>query len=76
FTAERHVELANRILNSRGFGENRINLYWLSGAESEKFVKSVEDALEKVKNAGPNPLKLIDEETKVKKKQVITTPAE
>jgi hypothetical protein len=51
-------------------------MYWLSGAESEKFVKSVEDALEKVKNAGPNPLKLIDEEAKVETKQVITTPAE
>ena len=76
FTANRHVELANRILASRGFGNQRINMYWLSGAESEKFVKSVEDALEKVKNAGPNPLKLIDEEAKVETKQVITTPAE
>lgn len=45
-------------------------MYWLSGAESEKFVKSVEDALEKVKKAGPNPLNLIET------KQVITTPVE
>jgi len=51
-------------------------MYWLSGAESEKFVKSVEDALQKVKNAGPNPLKLIDADNKVETKQVITTPAE
>lgn len=62
FTAERHVELANRILESRGFGNQRINMYWLSGAESEKFVRSVEDALEKVKKAGPNPLNLSEEE--------------
>jgi hypothetical protein len=51
-------------------------MYWLSGAESEKFVRSVEDAIEKVKNAGPNPLKLIDEEINAETKQVITTPAE
>ena len=76
FTAERHVELANRILESRGFGNQRINMYWLSGAESEKFVKSVEDALEKVKNAGPNPLKLTDKDTKIETNQVITTPVE
>lgn len=51
-------------------------MYWLSGAESEKFVRSVEDALKKVISAGPNPLKLVDEETKVETKQVITTPVE
>ena len=79
FTAERHVELANRILESRGFGNQRINMYWLSAAEAEKFVKSVEDALEKVINSGPNPLKLISKESEVETKetkQVITTPVE
>ena len=50
-------------------------MYWLSGAESEKFVKSVEDASEKVKNSGPNPLKLTNEKTNVETKQAITTPA-
>jgi len=76
FTAERHVELANRILESRGFGSQRINMYWLSGAESEKFVRSVEDALEKVKKAGINPLKLPEKEMKIKTKQAVTTPVE
>ena len=33
-------------------------MYWLSGAESEKFVKSVEDAYEKVVKLGPNPINL------------------
>jgi len=54
-------------------------MYWLSGAESEKFVRSVEDALEKVKSIGPSPLNLIDSEVEVgakETKQVITTPAE
>ena len=35
-------------------------MYWLSSAEAEKFVKSVEDAYEKVKRSGPNPLKSMD----------------
>ena len=51
-------------------------MYWLSGAEAEKFVKSVEDTLEKVVNSGPNPLKQLDEEIKIDTKQVITTPVE
>ena len=76
FTAERHVEFANRILASRGFGNHRVNMYWLSGAESEKFVKSVEDALEKVKKSGTNPLNQINEKSNVETKQTITTPAE
>ena len=79
FTANKHVEFANRILASRGFGSQRINMYWLSGAESEKFVKSVEDALEKVKTIGPNPLNVIDSKAEVEakeSKQAITTPAE
>jgi len=35
-------------------------MYWLSGAESEKLVKSVEDAYEKISRVGPNPIKTID----------------
>lgn len=76
FTAERHVELANRILASRGFGNQRINMYWVSGGDAGKFVESVEDAYKKVSKAGLSPLNLIDEEPKVETKQVITTPAE
>ena len=67
FKAQTHVDFANRILDRRGFGNQRINQYWLSGAESEKLVKSVEDTLEKVQRLGPNPLKSIA-------KKVLTTP--
>jgi coenzyme F420-reducing hydrogenase delta subunit len=59
FTAQKHVELANRVLEKRGFGGQRVNMYWCSSAESEKLVKSVEDAYEKVKRLGPNPIKNI-----------------
>jgi len=49
-------------------------MYWLSGAESEKFVKSVEDAYEKVKRIGPNPIKTMDIE--VPEKRLLSTPLE
>jgi len=66
FKAQTHVDLANRILTRRGFGNQRVNQYWLSSAESEKLVKSVEDTLEKIRKIGPNPLNL--QETKGVKK--------
>jgi coenzyme F420-reducing hydrogenase delta subunit len=42
-------------------------MYWLSSAEGEKFVKSVEDAFEKIKRLGPSPINLM--EVKAVKKQ-------
>ena len=74
FNAQKHVDLANRILASRGLGDQRVNMYWLSGAEAEKFVKSVEDAYEKVKRIGPNPIKTMDIE--VPEKKLLVTPIE
>lgn len=76
FTAERHVELANRILESRGFGNQRINMYWVSGGDAGKFVESVKDAYEKLKKAGPSPINLVDKEPKVETTEIITTPLE
>lgn len=32
-------------------------MYWLSGAEADKLVKSVEDSYEKIKKSGPNPIR-------------------
>lgn len=49
-------------------------MYWCSSAESEKFVKSVVDAYEKIKRAGPNPIKIKDEKPESKAKKVLTTP--
>ena len=75
FKAQTHVDLANRILDRRGFGNQRINQYWLSGAESEKLVKSIEDTVEKIKKAGPNPLKS-SAKVEFEEEKVLTTPAE
>ena len=56
----------------RGFGNQRVNMYWCSSAESEKLVKSVEDAFEKIQRLGPNPISTPGLE--VSKKKVSTTP--
>ena len=76
FTAEKHIKLANRILASRGFGNQRVNMYWLSGAESEKFVRSVEDMYEKVVKLGPNPINLEEIQEQTEENKLIATPIE
>ena len=45
-------------------------MYWCSSAESEKLVKSIEDAFEKIQRLGPNPISTQGFEKKV----VATTP--
>jgi coenzyme F420-reducing hydrogenase delta subunit len=47
-------------------------MYWCSSAESEKLVKSVEDAFEKIQRLGPNPISIPSLETS--KEEVSTTP--
>jgi len=49
-------------------------MYWLSGAEADKLVKSVEDSYEKIKQSGPNPIKTM--EIKELKQKEVTTPLE
>ena len=68
------MDFTNRILERRGFGGQRVNMYWLSSAEAEKLVKSVEDALEKVSRLGPNPINM--KGVKEVKKEILTTPIE
>jgi hypothetical protein len=51
-------------------------MYWCSSAESEKLVKSIEDALEKIRRAGPNPLKSTNISDKNEVAEKLTTPAE
>ena len=70
FKAQTHVDLANRILERRGLGNQRVNQYWLSSAESEKLVKSVEDTVEKIKRIGKNPIN----DSKKSKKELVITP--
>ncbi len=79
FIAAKHVEFVKRILDRRGLGGDRVNMYNCSGAEAVKFVKSVEDMVSKVEKLGLNPLKtdqaVIKAEIKeVDKKLITKTP--
>jgi len=69
YIAENHINFVKRILERRGIGGDRVNMYNCSGAEAVKFVKSVEDTVNKIEKLGLNPLKSIkiEVETKAKK---------
>jgi len=49
-------------------------MYWLSGAEADKLVKSVEDTYEKIKRSGPNPINIM--KNRELKQKAVTTPLE
>ncbi|TXT60164.1 MAG: hypothetical protein BAJALOKI2v1_130046 [Promethearchaeota archaeon] len=51
-------------------------MYWISSAESEKFVKSVEDAYDKVKREGLNPINHGHSKQLTDENEILTTPTE
>jgi hypothetical protein len=51
-------------------------MYWLSAAEGEKFVRSVEDAFDKVEKIGPNPINLEQTQEVKEGKKLIAAPIE
>jgi hypothetical protein len=51
-------------------------MYWCSSAESEKLVNSIEDALEKVRAEGPNPMNLSQTGRRQDVNKGIKTPVE
>jgi len=44
--------------------EGRLHLEWISSAEAHKFVQVVTDFTEKIKDLGPSPLALFNENIK------------
>lgn len=50
-----HVKFLKRLFNHLGLAEERIQQYFCSAAEVEKFIKSVEDITSKVKKLPPLP---------------------
>jgi len=44
-------------LDELGIGGERIEMFFMSGAEADKFVGAVKEMTERVKKLGPNPLK-------------------
>jgi len=50
-----HVKFLKRLLNHLGLAEERIQQYFCSAAEVEKFIRSVEDISSKVEKLPPLP---------------------
>ncbi len=59
--ARKRVEQAQKLLETIGIGGERVQMYNLSSAEAPTFVKYAEEMYAKIKELGPNPLKLAKE---------------
>ncbi len=55
--AEERVKLAKELLDEYGLGGDRIEMFFMSAADADKFVKAANEMVERVKKLGPNPLK-------------------
>jgi coenzyme F420-reducing hydrogenase delta subunit len=55
--AEKHVDFVKRILERRGLGADRVNMYNCSAAEVGRFKESIEDMMKRLEKLGPNPIR-------------------
>ena len=56
--ARKRVEQAQEILDSIGIGGERVQMYNLSSSEAPRFVEIAKEMTEKIREMGPNPMKL------------------
>ena len=56
--ARKRVEQAQKILEGIGIGGERVQMYNLSSSEAPRFVEVAVEMTEKIKEMGPNPMKL------------------
>ncbi|MCP4668109.1 MAG: hydrogenase iron-sulfur subunit [Deltaproteobacteria bacterium] len=56
--ARKRVEQARQILEGIGIGGERVEMYNLSSSEAPRFVEVAVEMTEKIKEMGPNPMKL------------------
>jgi coenzyme F420-reducing hydrogenase delta subunit len=50
--------LAEKLLETMGFGEGRTVMYFLSSAEAEKFREAMQTFGESISKLGPNPSRI------------------
>ena len=58
FSARKHVEQAQKILDTIGLGAERAQMYNLSSAEGTRFAEIAREMTAKICALGPNPIKL------------------
>ncbi len=58
FRAKKRIEQAQQLLDTIGIGGERAQMYNLSSSEGPLFAKFAQEMYEKIKELGPNPIKL------------------
>jgi coenzyme F420-reducing hydrogenase delta subunit len=58
FRARKRVEQVREILDAIGVGGERVQMYNLSSSEGPRFVQYAVEMDERIRNLGPNPIKL------------------
>ena len=61
FRAKKRVEQAQKILETIGVGGERVQMYNLSSSEGLRFAEIAVEMDERIRNLGPNPIKLAKE---------------
>ncbi|MBP2172338.1 coenzyme F420-reducing hydrogenase delta subunit [Methanococcus voltae] len=49
--------MTKQILDEMGIGGDRIEMFFMSGADAGKFTEAVNEMTDRAKKLGPNPLK-------------------
>jgi coenzyme F420-reducing hydrogenase delta subunit len=52
------VKRAKEILDNIGIGKERLEMFFMSGSQGDTFAEAAEIMTERIRNLGPNPLKL------------------
>ncbi len=59
--ARKRVEQAQKLLDTIGIGGERVQMYNLTSGEGTLFAKYAVEMAERIRNLGPNPIKLAKE---------------
>lgn len=55
YKAEARVMFLKKVLDALGFGGDRLEMYFMSSAMSDKFVEVAHEFTERIRRLGPNP---------------------
>ena len=56
-SAERRVKHLKGILDRVGLGGDRLEMYFISSSEGQRFAEVVEEMTRRIEELGPNPLR-------------------
>jgi F420-non-reducing hydrogenase iron-sulfur subunit len=54
---QNRVEHTKQILDEIGLGNERLNMYFMSGSQGQSFAMAAQEMTERIRKLGPNPLK-------------------